>query len=102
MKNLNAVEEKLRQKAQSELYNLVYNFMQELKKYKGDSYKCFDIHQNKISDTAKSGSEFKSIVLGSNPASTIETLLKSAVSEAYLDRLVESKTNELLNKLDLI
>ena len=95
MKDTNQVQQALESKAKKELQRHVDEFIISLnelnKKYRSPNMYCM---KESRSENAK---EFSYIRPGA-----VETILKDMLVEAYLEPMVNKKTQELLNKLELI
>lgn len=95
MKDTNQVQKALESKAKKELQRHVDQFIISLnelnKKYRPPNMYCM---KESRSEGAK---EFSYIRPGA-----VETILKDMLVDAYLEPMVNKKTQELLNKLELI
>ena len=95
MKDTNQVQKALESKAKKELQGVVDQFVILLNqlnhKYRSPNF--YRMTENR-SNNAK---EFSCIRPG-----CVETILKDMLVEAYLEPMVNKKTQELLNKLELI
>ena len=94
MKDTNEIQKQIEKKAKDELYGMIDEFIDKLKRYKHDSWKDIEIHHAHDRVTKLS--------LGDKPYSEAKSILKSIVNEAYLEELTKKKTTELLTKLELI
>ena len=95
MKDINQVQEALESKAKKELQGVVDGFLQQLDKLNKTYYQqvSYSMKENRDADAK----EFFHIRPG-----CLEVILKDMLVEAYLDPMVNKKTQELLNKLELI
>jgi len=95
MKDTNQVQQALESKAKKELQEVVDGFLQQLDKL-NKTYRqpvSYSMKENHSEDAK----EFSYI-----RPSRLEVILKDMLVEAYLDPMVNKKTQELLNKLELI
>jgi len=95
MKTTNSIERALTEKAGVEIDQLVARFVQDIKinitdKYRTSGY-YYDLKENGLSDSSKIHVK----------ATHLDSVLKRMLKEAYLDRMVECKSSELINKLNL-
>lgn len=95
MKTTNAIEQALKEKARIEIDQLVARFIEDIKinitdKYSTSGY-YYDLRETGRSDSPKIHVE----------ATHVDGVLKRMLKEAYLDRMVECKSSELINKLNL-
>lgn len=97
MKDLNQVQNAIEEKAKNELTEIVNSFIQDLdllqNKYNGGSF--FDI----IQPNPFRAKEFKKIMCDKNE---FKRILINTLIGKHLEYIVEYKTKELLNKLELI
>ena len=95
MKDINQVQKALESKAKKELQGVVDGFLQQLDKLNKTYYQpvSYSMKENRNADAK----EFFHIRPG-----CLEVILKDMLVEAYLDSMVNKKTQELLNKLELI
>ena len=95
MKDTNQVQKALESKAKKELQEVVDGFLQQLDKL-NKTYRqpvSYSMKENRSED-AKECSYIR--------PGCLEVILKDMLVEAYLDPMVNKKTQELLNKLELI
>jgi thiamine biosynthesis lipoprotein ApbE len=95
MKDTNQVQKALESKAKKELQGVVDGFLQQLDKL-NKTYSqpvSYSMKENRNADAK----EFFHIRPG-----CLEVILKDMLVEAYLDPMVNKKTQELLNKLELL
>lgn len=95
MKDTNQVQKALESKAKKELQRVVDEFV---------------ISLNKLNSTYRQPTSYRMTENRSNDAKVfdyirpgcVDTILKDMLVEAYLEPMVNKKTQELLNKLELI
>lgn len=95
MKTTNSIESALREKASAEISEVVERFIQDIhmnitNKYRASGY-YYDLRENGCSDSPKIHVK----------ATHVDSVLKRMLKEAYLDRMVQLKSAELINKLNL-
>ena len=95
MKDTNQVQKALESKAKKELQRVVDSFVIELNKL-NSTYRQPNMYSMKES-RSENAKEFSYIRPGA-----VDTILKDMLVEAYLEPMVNKKTQELLNKLELI
>ena len=95
MKDTNQVQKALESKAKKELQGVVDGFLQQLDKL-NSTYR--EPHKYHMKESRSIGAkEFDYIRPG-----CVETILQDMLVEAYLESMVNKKTQELLNKLELL
>jgi len=95
MKDTNQVQKALESKAKKELQRVVDSFVIELNQL-NSTYRA--PHSYVMKESRSIGAkEFSYIRPGA-----IDTILKDMLVDAYLEPMVNKKTQELLNKLELI
>lgn len=95
MKTTNAIESALREKASAEISEVVERFIQDIKvsiidKYKTKGY-YYDLKNSGSLDANKINVK----------ATYLDSVLKRMLKESHLERMVECKSTELINKLNL-
>ena len=90
MKDLNQVQNALEEKAKNEVRQIVENFIKEVDQM-NDKYNGLRLF--------RIGSEIKSILCDIND---FQKIITDALIERHKESIVEYKTKELLNKLELI
>ena len=95
MKTTNSIESALREKASAEISEVVERFIQDIHMNITNKYRTsghyYDLRETGRSDSPKIHVE----------ATHVDGVLKRMLKEAYLDRMVECKSSELINKLNL-
>jgi thiamine biosynthesis lipoprotein ApbE len=95
MKDTNQVQKALESKAKKELQEVVDGFLQQLDKL-NKTYRqpvSYSMKENRNTDAK----EFSYVRPG-----CLEVILHDMLKDAYLESMVNKKTQELLNKLELI
>jgi len=95
MKDVNQVQKALESKAKKELQGVVDGFLQQLDKL-NKTYQqpvSYSMRENRSADAK----EFFHIRPG-----CLDVILKDMLVEAYLEPMVSKKTQQLLNKLELL
>jgi hypothetical protein len=95
MKDTNQVQKALESKAKKELQRVVDGFLQQLEILNKTYYQ--PVSYSMKESRAEDAKEFWHIRPG-----CLDVILKDMLVEAYLDSMVNKKTQELLNKLELI
>ncbi len=95
MKTTNAIEDALKEKASAEISKVVENFIQDIQtniidKYRTSGY-YYDLRERWGEDSRKIHVK----------AAHVDSVLKRMLAEAYLDRMVQCKSAELIKKLSL-
>jgi len=95
MKTTNAIEQALKEKAGVEIDQLVSRFIQDIQTNITDKYRTsgfwYDLRESGCSDSPKINVK----------ATLLDSVLKRMLTESHLDRMVERKSAELINKLNL-
>ena len=95
MNDTNQVQKALESKAKKELQGVVDQFVISLNKL-NSTYRTPNFYRM-TENRSNNAKEFSCIRPG-----CVETILKDMLVEAYLEPMVNKKTQELLNKLELI